>query len=141
MRRKNKIKKSSIVIVSALSIMLGSFAMASAQDYKFTLVRGAISTNGSTDEQVWKDKNSGYGRVDVTSSSAPGYSTSYGIYSYDTIISTRSDIKNKTGSYGYILYDSNAMGKDFWVNLRATNTSTNPAANYTTVEGTWSPTI
>lgn len=134
-------KKSSVAILTAFMVMIGSFCTVYAKDqaYKFTIVQSATSSNSVTSEQVYKDTKGVYAYVKVLNASAPSYYTTYKVYNYNELVSDATEIINRTDYYGYPKYITGTEGKDYWVNLKAT-TGKKQAPNYSTVSGTWRPT-
>lgn len=134
MRTKRKISKKAIALTLAVSTMAGSFATAYAADYNFTIVRAIKDKT----KQVWKDKTGAIGEVSIEKASAPSYYTTFGFYCYDDLISNTPEVQNQPGKSALIIYDNDATGKDFWVNLRGWDNRLT-APNYSTVSGTWNP--
>ncbi len=140
---KGQIKKSSVVILAALSLLAGGFSTAYAdddkEDYKFTIVRNVTAKDQiSGNEQIWKTKKSDYASVKVTSASSPSSYTTYKVYNYDTLISHTTELKNTAGKKGQVQYLNTATHYDFPVNIRGID-NRGTAPNYSTVEGVWSP--
>ena len=129
-----KMKKSSIVFLSLLLIMVANFSIALASSYDFTLVRAVGAETGIT----LKNKDADFGFVTVLTSSEPGYTTDYHIIDgYELIAYTdQVRVKNQRYESGRMYYD-----KPEWlgyVRLRGIDGSLK-APNYTTVTGLWSP--
>lgn len=135
---KKGFKKSSVVLMTVMGLLVGSFTTAyAAESFKFTIVRNVTATTG--DDQVWKSKSGAFAKVTVKSASSPSSYTAYKVYNYDTKISDVKTTQNKTNNSVLLQYDSGSQGKDFWVNLRAVDPN-GTAPNYSTVSGNWEPT-
>lgn len=95
MSKKRNVKKSSIMLVAALSLLVCSFSTAYAKtSYKFVITRG----NADKSDTLWKNGSSDYGRVQVSSASAPSYYTTYWICSGNgEKITGTYELKNKAG--------------------------------------------
>lgn len=138
MKVKSRMKKSSRVIVAALSLLAGSFSVAyAAEEYSFLIVRNMVSSTG--EDQAWKSKDGAYAEVTVGSASSPSSYTTYAIYNYDDLISFNTELKNTSGNSGDILYQYGARNSGYFVNLRG-HDGRGTAPNYSTVKGTWLPT-
>lgn len=96
--------------MATFTLMAGAFCTINAaeQDYKFTIVQGATSSNNLTSEQVKKEENSLYAYVRVASASAPSYYTTYMVYCYNDLVSNAVEVINKKSYYGYPKYITGA---------------------------------
>ena len=143
--KKRRFKKTSVVLVAVFALLMGSFTTAyAAGTFNFTITRG----NKVKSDTIRKNKECSNGKVQVTSASATGYSTTYWIYDgVGGVMTPGYSVKNKSGATAKLRYfDEEKYEEDTktttwslcYTVLKGMDVSLK-APNYSTVKGEWSP--
>lgn len=132
-----KMKKTTVVFLALMMLMIANFTVAAAYSYNFTIIRA----NPVYTSNVSKNKTANYGIVSVVSvsDSASGFYTRYCICNaYSPLeISDSIELQNVRGQSGHMDY-ANPYLIDTVRMKGVDNRLTAP--NYSTVGGYWSPT-
>lgn len=130
-----KMKKTTMVFLALIMLMIANFTVAAAYSYNFTIIRA----NEVYTSSVTKNKTANYGIVSVLSASASGYYTRYCICSeYSSLeVSDPIELQNVRGRSGHMDYANPFLTGG--VRMKGIDARMT-APNYSTVTGYWSPT-
>ncbi len=129
-------KKTTIVFLSLMLLLVANFSVAMAYQYSFTIFRGQTAETGTKA----KTKTAKYGKVSVisTSGGAGGYYTTYCILTQSNVRATNyAEVKNLRGQNGFMNYSNPYLIAN--VKLRGADARLT-APNNSKVMGMWSPT-